>query len=235
MNGGESYSLLWLSGQMQSYGCESHFSQRGTLAFPTKSAVYGMILAGMGKTGKQDALLSEMALWNMTVRCYSEGQRLLDYCTVGCGYPHDDSWESMFIPRKPDGSYPVAAGGMKGGQKILEKEYLTGAVFAVILSHPMKYGKRISDAFERPVFPQFLGRKCCIASDYIYRGLYSTKKRAESAADKVGISAGMQVKFKVEDNTADYENSRTVMSIRDVPVEFGIHKKYSYRTVSIYC
>lgn len=228
------HSLLWLSGQLQSYGCGSHFSQRGTIGFPTKSAVYGMILAGMGKSGPQTELLAVMSGWTVSVRCYSEGPRLVDYCTVGCGHPHDDSWESMLIPRKADGTYPAAAGGSQGGQKILGKEYLTGSVFAVIVSHPENYGKLISDAFESPVFPQFLGRKCCAASDYIYRGLYSTRRLAEKSADELGRAGSMDVKFRVEDNVSDYDGSRTVMTIQDVPLEFGLHKRYAYRTVSIY-
>jgi CRISPR-associated Cas5-like protein len=38
---------MWLEGPLQSWGDHSKYGRRDTLTFPTKSAIYGMILAAM--------------------------------------------------------------------------------------------------------------------------------------------------------------------------------------------
>ena len=55
------YLFLWLEGALQSWGADSRFDFRRTLWFPTKSGIYGLLLAASGDSGPQEELLARMA------------------------------------------------------------------------------------------------------------------------------------------------------------------------------
>ena len=63
--------LLWLEGPLQSWGQDSKFGRRDTLAFPTKSGVLGLVCAALGAGGEQRELLEEFATLPQTVIAYA--------------------------------------------------------------------------------------------------------------------------------------------------------------------
>ena len=65
------YLFLWLQGPLQSWGASSRFDLRQTLDFPTKSGIYGMLLAASGDSGPQEDLLAQMADRPFTVYSYT--------------------------------------------------------------------------------------------------------------------------------------------------------------------
>ena len=78
------YLLLWLAGPLQSWGADSRFDFRQTLEFPTKSGVYGMLLAASGDSGPQEELLARMADAPLTVVTFeAKSGRLQDFHMVG--------------------------------------------------------------------------------------------------------------------------------------------------------
>ncbi len=222
------YALLWLEGPMQAWGYDSYFGVRQSLDFPTKSGVLGMLLAGMGKGGSQEELLAELSPLSHTCFSLSRShsvQRMVDYHVVGNGF-RSEGWESMMIPRKRDGGYAVG-----GGSKLTFRHYLQDAVFAVIMEIPSFISDAVESAFEYPVWPIFLGRKCCVPSKPIFRGIYPEYDAAEIALRALSEQEKCRLVFRAYEGNEP--ESGDVLVLHDVPICFGTHKRYSSRYVTI--
>ena len=124
--------FLWLAGPLQSWGADSRFDFRQTLDFPTKSGIYGMLLASSGDSGSQEELLARMAEAPLAVVTFeSPTGRLQDFHMVGNGYDEKNAWESLHIPRTAGGTKAVG-----GGAKRTYRDYLQDRAFAAILGIP---------------------------------------------------------------------------------------------------
>lgn len=255
------FLLLWLEAPLQSWGFDSKFGRRDSLDFPTKSGVLGLILCALGKSGEQRELLSRFADLKQTVISFSDTEKnkkkpillhdfqmigagyddkdseknkkkkttlLHDFQMIGAGYDDDkDSWKKNHIPKKSDGSSAVG-----GGTKMTHRYYLQDAVFAVLLEVPSDLAQECADALKNPVWPIYLGRRCCVPSDFIFQGIFDDESSAESAAKEKADShqnRKLSVSFKVVDGEIDGEDSFT---LNDVPVQFGTVKKYRDRRVT---
>ena len=124
------YIVLWLEGPLQSWGHDSKFGVRETLPVPTKSGGLGMMLAALGKGGPQRDLLNRLSPLPHQVISYCSSIKMTDYQMIGSGYS-SKGWQSLLIPRKRDGGFSVG-----GGSKILYKQYLQDARFAVAAAVP---------------------------------------------------------------------------------------------------
>ena len=225
-----SYLLLWLEGPLQAWDSDSKFSLRDTLQFPTKSGVLGIMLSAMGKSGPQEDLLGRLSLLQHTVFSFGHDYNiiptLVDYQVVGNGYDSKDKWEKYMIPRKRDCSFAVG-----GGTKLTYRHYLLNAIFAVIVQIPKDLKNEIMEALICPVWPIFLGRKTCVPSSPVFRGVFDTYEQAESSL--VGLKDDNQLveRFRVyDDNLPDFGD---VVVLHDVPLCFGEEKKYTSRYVTI--
>ncbi len=228
------FLLLWLEAPLQSWGFDSKFGRRDSLDFPTKSGVLGLILCALGKSGEQRELLARFADLKQTVISFSDTEKnkkkptlLHDFQMIGAGYDDKDSWEKNHIPKKSDGSSAVG-----GGTKMTHRYYLQDAVFAVLLEVPGDIAEECAAALKNPVWPIYLGRRCCVPSDFIFQGIFDDEAAAESAAIAKADShqtRTLAVDFKVFDGEIDGEDSFT---LNDVPVQFGTVKKYRDRRVT---
>lgn len=154
-----------LDGPLQSWGTSSRFQRRGTDPHPSKSGVLGLIAAAVG-IDKHDAneaeQLRRLAALHFSVYRVSRAiggeqptvLRLNDFHTVGGGYDDKTHWGGLSTPRK--------ASGGAFGTVITQREYLTDAVFAVVLRGPRPVLEDIAIALENPVWGVWLGRKCCV-------------------------------------------------------------------------
>lgn len=225
-----SYLLLWLEGPMQSWGYDSKFSRRDTLGFPTKSGIYGLLLAAMGRSGEQKLLLSELSKMKQEIVCYINSDLdirsplLMDFHMVGSGYDEKNSWETLHIPKKADGKSAVG-----GGSKMTYRYYLQDQTFAVIQELPFEYQEEIKRGIEQPVFSLSLGRKNCIPTEFIYQGIYQSVELAREEAHKLADEKSKILNFRVLEGEHEGEN----IILNDVPVTFGIKKEYSDRQVTI--
>ena len=226
------FLLLWLESPLQSWGFDSKFGRRDTLDFPTKSGVLGILLCALGKSGEQSELLARFADLKQTVISFRDNEKnkptlLHDFQMIGSGYDEKDSWEKNHIPKKSDGSPAVG-----GGTKMTHRYYLQDAVFAVLLEVPSDIAEECADALKNPVWPIYLGRRCCVPSDFIFQGIFDDESSAESAAIAKADShqtRKLSVSFKVVDGDVEGEDSFT---LNDVPVQFGTVKKYRDRRVT---
>lgn len=237
----DQYLLLWLEAPLQSWGHDSKFGRRDTLDFPTKSGVFGMLCCALGNGGEQKELLKRLSKCQQTVisfvRTKKNGEKrdreplLRDFHMVGSGYNDRDSWENLLIPKTSEGEKAVG-----GGTKMTYRYYLQNAYFAVILQIPEKdLAEDLANALQNPVWDLYLGRKNCVPTDFIYRGLCSAEKEAENEIFKIAQEKKLAEDFRVldGDKRADYQDQCEVFPINDVPTQFGQHKKYRDRFVTV--
>ena len=240
--------LLWLEAPLQSWGHDSRFDRRDTLNFPTKSGVLGMVCSALGAGGPQTELLAEFAPLGQAVLSFAccRGQHdfgrkmhtplLRDFHMVGSGYDEKDPWEKLLIPKTFDGKAVVG-----GGSKLTYRYYLQDAAFAVILEVPEDRVASISEALQNPVWSIYLGRKNCVPTDYVFRGSFDSVQDALDQAAQIAGEKKRTEDFRVSDYHADgsgevptlNKDSVEVLTLNDVPIQFGDDKRYRDRRVVI--
>jgi len=130
--------LLKFSGPLQSWGTDSHFETRHTDSHPSKSAVIGMIAAGLGIHRDEDDKISRLNRLDFAVRIDQTGQILRDYHTVK-KYKENGDFERTYVTNR---------------------FYLQDAVFVVALGN--NDGELIQDvktSITHPYYSVFLGRR----------------------------------------------------------------------------
>ena len=232
------YLLLWLEAPLQSWGHDSKFGRRDTLNFPTKSGILGLICSALGAGGEQRELLAEFAPLDQTVLSFVRGRDnranvpvktdreplLRDFHMVGSGYDDQNPWESLLIPKTSEGKKAVG-----GGTKMTYRYYLQDANFAVVLQIPAAKADAIAEALQNPAWDVYLGRKSCPPTDFIYRGQYVNQDDAVEQALKIAAEKSLLEDFRVLCG----EYSGEALTLMDVPVQFGEHKQYRDRRVTV--
>jgi len=221
------FLLLWLEGPLQAWGSDSRFGRRDTLKFPTKSGVLGLVCCALGASGEQKQLLKEFSSLRNTVVSYGSNPSepvLRDFQMVGNGYDDSDPWATLLIPKTSNGKKAVG-----GGTKMTYRFFLVDAKFAVALEVPSARVDSVVEALKNPTFDLYLGRKACVPTDFIYRGVFRTEADALEQAALLATEKNLVEFFRVVDGEAEGE----VMSLNDVPLQFGPAKKYRDRRVTI--
>ena len=221
------YLLLYLKGPLQSWGADSRFDLRETLPYPTKSGIYGMLLAASGDSGPQTELLAGMAPAPMSVFTFKSNAeapgRLRDFHMVGNGFDESDKWHSLMIPRKSDGTKAVG-----GGAKLTYRYYLQDKTFAVLLGFSDDLAEKFAAALADPVYDLYLGRKCCAPTALIFQGKFAseaeTMQKIRALAERDELIPVMRIR-EIESQHPDS------ILLNDVPVAFGTHKVYRDRWV----
>ncbi|MFE4861512.1 type I-E CRISPR-associated protein Cas5/CasD [Streptomyces sp. NPDC056670] len=227
--------VLRLAGPLQSWGERSAFApDRDSAPFPTRSALIGMFAAAEGKT--RGSSLQPYEELEFTVRVDRPGVRLVDYHTVGGGYP--------------DALTPATSGGKhKGAAVITRRHYLADAVFVVAVTGPEAATTRISDALAAPYWAPFLGRRSCVpdeplllrtrVSDPVAELLGQVPlsapepgRRPSGPADPARVA----VEFVWERPPKPLPAGAVEMALHDSPVSFAPHnrvhgKRIVHRTV----
>lgn len=230
--------LLWLEAPLQSWGFDSRFGRRDSLDFPTRSGVLGLLCCAMGAGGEQREWLAIMAKQTQTVLAFGLSQEgkagarealprqplLRDFHMVGSGYDDQDIWQSLLIPKTSEGKKAVG-----GGTKMTYRYYLQDMAFAVLLSVPEAEAPVIATALQAPVWDLYLGRKNCVPTDFIYRGLFADEQQARQAALELATAKERLELFQVLEG----EHEGDVLTLNDVPLQFGEHKKYRDRRVTV--
>lgn len=228
----DQYLLMWLEAPLQSWGHDSKFGRRDTLNFPTKSGVFGMLCCALGAGGEQRELLEELADLNMQVFSFIPAKRereplLRDFHMVGSGYNDREPWENLLIPKTSEGKKAVG-----GGTKLTYRYYLQDAHFAVILHVAEEVlVERLANALQNPVWDLYLGRKNCAPTDFIYRGLFAMEEGAQNHAFSIAQEKKLIEDFRVLDGP--YQEQGEVLTLNDIPIQFGQNKQYRDRFVTV--
>ena len=227
--------LMWLEGPLQSWGESSLFDRRETTNFPTLSGVCGLLCSALGEAGEAQELLSQLVQSKMRVLSFPlEGERtpevLQDFHMIGAGYDETkDPWFDFHVPKTMQGKKPK---GNATGLKLTFRSYLQSQAFAVVLTFEDEaLALRLNEALRYPKWSLFLGRKSCAPSEVIAQGLFSTEEEALQKAADIATRKGRKKTFEVFEGR--HEDEGDVLVLNDVPVQFGVHKVYRNRYVTI--
>ena len=144
---------------MQSWGDGSRFQLRRTADAPTKSAVFGMILCAGGiQRHEADAHLNRLRPLRFGVRIDRPGVRGWDYHTAGAGYGSLSA----------EGVVKRTASTGEPETLLSRREYLFDASFVVGLEGDPALIAEIAAWLADPVWPVFLGRKCCVPASPVF-------------------------------------------------------------------
>jgi len=228
------YLLLWLEAPLQAWGHDSRFGRRDSLDFPTKSGVLGLLCCARGAGGEQREWLSTWANLDMQLVAYvpkdATGQPLprqplmRDFHMVGSGYDDKDPWQNLLIPKTSEGKKAVG-----GGTKMTYRYYLQDMAYAVALEAPAQQAEAAAAALQAPVWDLYLGRKNCVPSEFIFQGLFDNAERALAAGQ--AMAEQKQRAFALRVLQGEHEGE--VLSLNDVPLQFGEHKLYRDRRVTV--
>jgi CRISPR system Cascade subunit CasD len=228
------YLLLWLEAPLQSWGHDSHFGRRDSLDFPTKSGVLGLLCCARGAGGEEREWLAAWADLDMQVVGYVPQDRfgqplprqplLRDFHMVGSGYDDQDPWQTLLIPKTAEGKKAVG-----GGTKMTYRYYLQDMAYAVVLQAPADMVEAAAAALVNPVWDLYLGRKNCVPTEFIFKGRFATAEQAAEAGAALAVEKKRAFALRVLQG----EHEGEVLTLNDVPLQFGHHKKYRDRQVTV--
>jgi CRISPR system Cascade subunit CasD len=143
--------FLRLEGPLQSWGERGRWSVRDTAPEPTKSGVIGLLGCALG-INTDEALRQLSQSLRMGVRCDKPGTRLIDYHTVGGGYPYPALLTAEGKPKLSSG---------RPHTEETWRHYLCDASFLVALQGSPELIACLADSIQSPHWPIYLGRKSC--------------------------------------------------------------------------
>ena len=151
---------------MQSWGESSRLQLRRTASAPTKSGILGLILCASGTSREESgARLAELRTLRFGVRIDRPGTRGWDYHTAGAGYGIMSA----------EGKVKLTGTTRQPETLLSRREYLFDASFVAGLEGPQEIIERIVGWLGDPVWPVFLGRKCCVPTLPVFeRALHRT-------------------------------------------------------------
>ncbi len=230
----DAYLLLWLEAPLQSWGHDSKFGRRDSLDFPTKSGVLGLLCSARGAGGEEKDWLAAWVDLDMQLMAYvykdKQGQPLTrlpllrDFHMVGSGYDSKDPWASLLIPKTSEGKPAVG-----GGTKMTYRYYLQDMAYAVAIQGPASLLNQAAEALTAPTWDLYLGRKNCVPTEFIAQGIFPTPELALQAGNQLATDKNRAAVFRVRQG----EHEGEVLTLNDVPLQFGEHKKYRDRRVTI--
>ncbi|MGW7063524.1 type I-E CRISPR-associated protein Cas5/CasD [Streptomyces sp. NPDC054904] len=145
--------LLRLTGPLQSWGCLSHFNERDTAPFPTRSALIGLLASALGRSREEP--IDDLSTLTLTVRTDRPGVPLRDLHTVGGGLPARST-------------VTTAEGKKRTGDTttlLTHRTYLADAAFTAALTAtpqtPVELLEDAAAALTHPKWPLYLGRRSC--------------------------------------------------------------------------
>lgn len=228
------YLLLWLEAPLQAWGHDSRFGRRDSLDFPTKSGVLGLICCARGAGGAQAEWLADWADGDMQVEAFvlqdAKGQPLprqpllRDFHMVGSGYDDQDLWQNLLIPKTSEGKKAVG-----GGTKMTYRYYLQDMAFAVALQAPQGWAEDAVAALQAPIWDVYLGRKNCVPTELIHQGVFDSAEAALTAGRELAAAKHRALALRVLQG----EHEGEVLSLNDVPLQLGEHKRYRDRRVTV--
>jgi CRISPR system Cascade subunit CasD len=153
--------FLRLAGPMQSWGTSSRLQLRRTDAYPSKSGVVGMLLCAMGVCREESREeLPRLTSLRMGVRVDLAGTVDWDYHTAG----------AKIGIRSADGKIKKTAKTGEYETLLSRRQYLYDASFLVALQGSADAVDACASALDKPVWPIFLGRKCCVPAEPVFAG-----------------------------------------------------------------
>ncbi len=205
------YLALWLDGPLQSWGYQSRFDQRTTLAHPTRSGLVGMLSAAMGIDRRDSQGLQIFSRMAITIYAFRQGPLLEDFHTIGGGWNHKQNPQNIVV--KTDGN-PTAK-EKPGVTVVSRRQYLQASRFGVVVECPADLGGKLAAALVNPRWGIWLGRKSCIPAAPVFQGSFPTHAQA---LERLQTLAGHKPQRVVKEVDKLEEGTETLM---DFPLDFS--------------
>lgn len=207
--------LLKFAGPLQSWGTGSHFEDRHTDYYPSKSAVIGMLAACLGYHRNEDEKLKQLQQLDFALRIDQRGSLLKDY-QIATKYTDDGKFERNYVTNR---------------------YYLSDAVFVVAISHQQdNFMQELATALRQPWFQPFMGRRSAVINtDYF---LAVTKETVLESLQNYPWQAAMWWQKKSHDTKVSleiYADAHLLPSLpshlrRDQALSFSFKgRKFAYR------
>jgi CRISPR system Cascade subunit CasD len=214
--------LLRLAGPLQSWGDHSTFGIRDTNAYPTRSALLGMLAAAAGTP--RHAGLGGLAELQFTIRVDRPGSPCRDFHTVGGGLPTPLTVPTAEGKRKPVGMETIVS----------HRHYLADAAFTVAVSGARDLINTVARTLARPAWAPYLGRRSCPPQHPLVLGRVDDPV---GELDRVplnrrpGPGPDIRVEF-VHPSPVTGEEPR--LTLNDIPLSFDPRRRrYVARTVYV--
>lgn len=144
--------VFTLCATMAANGDLAGHERRGTLTWPGRSAILGMLAAARGIRRDDAAGLSALDALQVAVAVHDIGQPLRDYHTV-------QTIPTAAVKRPDSRADALRRAGRAVNTTLTTRDYRTGVLYSVAV-----WGLDMApfcDALLRPVFTLYLGRKSC--------------------------------------------------------------------------
>ena len=206
--------VLRLAGPMQSWGADSRFTRRSTEAFPTKSALVGLLAAAQGR--RRSDPIEDLAELRLAVRVDQPGQLLHDFHTAHRG--------EMSMP-------------------LSHRFYRADAAFGAFIEGPDDMIDALAQAIVRPAFPLYLGRRSCpptlplrltVREGSAWDAVRETPWMASAYYQKIQrgdrfVRTRVVADLGIIPSEVEGTSQQT---IQDMPISFDSeHRRYTLRTV----
>jgi len=98
-----------------------------------------------------------------------------------------------------------------------------------VLQVPALWVSSIAEALQRPTWDLYLGRKHCAPTEFIYQGTFAEAEEAKGVAQALANTKQLVADYQVQDG----EHEGEILTLMDVPVQFGEQKRYRDRRVTV--
>lgn len=218
----ELHLALMLEGPLQSWGFEDRFNRRKTGLLPTKSGLLGLCCAALGADHGSAEEKEWLGRLN-DLRCL--------VIAVPRSYPNREDARPLTMRRMEDyhtvKETRSADGKVKDTAVLTHRTYLNDAAFAVVLSGNSETIRALGNALADPVWGVWLGRKACIPSAPIMRGIFDSE---EAALQKLIAGRTIQDFTRQREAASFSDGTDTLM---DEPISFGMVRQFAPRRVKL--
>jgi CRISPR system Cascade subunit CasD len=210
--------ILRLQAPIMKWGLHSHWYHRDTNQVPTKSGIVGMIACALGYP-RGDKRIEELSnALKMGVREDKKGFPIIDFHIVTANSnPHIKRLNAAnYAPR-------VGEGGI-----LTYRHYLQDAVFTVALAGEPALLHKIERALCDPVFPIYLGAKCCVPSRPVFEEITDDYLSIEDALSRYPLIDGKPPSkhyCEIEDIDGDHS--------RQDEVRINQMREYGFRRICV--
>ena len=108
--------------------------------------------------------------------------------------------------------------------------YLQDQAFAVLLQVPTDLLTEVANALQNPVWDLSLGRKTCVPTEFIFQGQFANQDDALTSALYLAEQKQRARDFMVIQGATE---GGELLTLNDVPLQFGQHKRYRDRQVTL--
>ena len=182
--------ILRLEGVLQSWGEHSKWDYRDSASMPTKSGIIGLLGCALGLERNDMQLQSMAQKLKLAVRADRQGIEMSDFHTVRSRQLLNAAGKH----RGKVGEYSTL---------VTNRIYLQDACFTIAIAGNRDMLERIADALQRPKWPIYLGRKCCVPSRPVFDGITEAYPNLETAICAIDEPTDGGILIETENESED--------------------------------